>query len=317
MARTPVSGEQHVLRAGAYDAIIASVGASLRSLTHRGRDLVVPFDADELRPGFRGATLAPWPNRIVDGRYVFGGEEYRVALTEPERGHALHGLLGWSDYSVTDKGSSHVTLTATIEPQVGYPWRVAVETTYALSSEGLTQSVTARNESATAAPWGVGPHPYLVAGEELIDALTLTLPAAEVLEVTPDRLSPTRLSPVDVDADRFDFRSARPLGAVQIDHAFTSLERDPQGLATVTVTDAEGRGVAMDWDASCPWVQIHTADVDGDPQSPGYRVGLAVEPMTCAPDAFNDASYPFDTGVIEVAPGAQHPAAQWRIRAID
>ena len=73
MARVPVSGEQHVLRAGEYDAIVASVGASLRSLTYRGRDLVVPFDADELRPGFRGATLAPWPNRIVDGRYTFGG----------------------------------------------------------------------------------------------------------------------------------------------------------------------------------------------------------------------------------------------------
>lgn len=316
MARVPVSGEQHVLRAGEYDAIVASVGASLRSLTHRGRDLVVPFGADELRPGFRGATLAPWPNRIVDGRYTFDGEEYQVALSEPDRGHALHGLLGWSDFSVTDKGPSHVTLAATVEPQSGYPWRVEVETTFALSSEGLTQSVTARNDSATAAPWGTGPHPYLVAGDGLVDAWTLTLPAAEVLEVTPDRLSPTELSPVDVDADRFDFRVARALGTVEIDHAFTTLERDDDGLATVTVTDAAGNGVAMDWDSTCPWVQIHTADVDGDPATPGYRVGLAVEPMTCAPDAFNDAAYPFDAGLIVLEPGVQHPGARWRIRAI-
>ncbi|HWS52387.1 MAG TPA: galactose mutarotase, partial [Microbacterium sp.] len=81
-----------------YEAVIASVGASLRSLTFDGRDLVVPFDADEVRPNYRGTTLAPWPNRVVDGRYRFGGVEHRLPLTEPERGHALHGLLAWADY---------------------------------------------------------------------------------------------------------------------------------------------------------------------------------------------------------------------------
>ena len=127
MARTPLSGTQHTLRAGVYEAIIASVGASLRSLTFDGRDLVVPFDADEVRPSYRGATLAPWPNRVVDGIYTFGGVERKVALTEPARHHALHGLAGWLDFQATDKGPSHVTLAATIEPQTGYPWRVTVD----------------------------------------------------------------------------------------------------------------------------------------------------------------------------------------------
>ena len=63
MARTPASGIQHTIRAGEYEAVIASVGATLRSLTYAGRDLVVPFGADEVRPAHRGATLAPWPNR--------------------------------------------------------------------------------------------------------------------------------------------------------------------------------------------------------------------------------------------------------------
>jgi aldose 1-epimerase len=317
VARTPASGSQHALRAGDYEAVIASVGASLRSLTYRGRDLIVPFAADEVRPNYRGATLAPWPNRIVDGRYAFRGEEYRVALTEPDRGHALHGLLGWAEFAPVDKGASHVTLAATIEPQLGYPWRVTVAAAFALSSQGLTQTVTARNESATPAPWGTAPHPYLVGGDGRVDDWTLTLPAAEVLEVTADRLVPTRLSPVEVDAARFDYRAPRLLGDVEIDHAFTALSRGEDGLATVKLTDAAGRGVAMEWDASCPWVQVHTADVDGDPASPGYRVGLAVEPMTCAPDAFNSDAYPFGTGLLELAPGAPHPSASWRIRALD
>ncbi len=96
--RTPVSGIQHTLRCDQYEAVIASVGASLRKLRHEGRDLVVPFEADELRPGYRGATLAPWPNRVVDGRYSFGGEEYELradraeARTRPPRPRAVARL---------------------------------------------------------------------------------------------------------------------------------------------------------------------------------------------------------------------------------
>lgn len=312
----PLSGAQHVIRAADYEAVVASVGASLRSLTFEGRDLVVPFDADEVRPAYRGATLAPWPNRVVDGRYRFGEVDYELALTEPTRAHALHGLAAWLGYRAVEKSTDSVTLEAVIEAQTGYPWRVVVRTRYAADAQGLTQTVTATNDSATPAPWGTGPHPYLVAGSSPFDEWTLELPAAEVLHVTPDRLIPTDLRPVDADdAERFDYRSPRVLGAAEIDHAYTALARDSAGEATVRVTDASGSGVAMVWDASCPWVQIHTADLPGGPSQPGHRAGLAVEPMTCAPDAFNAARYGFDTGLIALAPAAS-ATAQWRIAAV-
>lgn len=312
--RTLLSGTQHALRAGDYEAVISSVGASLRSLTYDGRDLTVPFDADEVRPSYRGATLAPWPNRIVDGKYTFADVERQVALTEPARHHALHGLAGWLDYEAIDKGPSHVTLTAAIVPQTGYPWRVVIETTFSLDADGLTQTVTATNESPDAAPWGTGPHPYLVAGDGHVDDWTLDLPAAEVLAVTPDRLSPIGLRPVDADdPTRFDFRQARQIGDVEIDHAYTALNRDAEGFATVRVTDSAGSGVEMVWDAACPWVQIHTSDKGVG--KPGHRTGLAVEPMTCAPDAFNADRYDYDAGLIVLAPGAS-ASASWRICAI-
>lgn len=312
--RTLLSGTQHALRAGDYEAVIASVGASLRSLTYEGRDLTVPFDADEVRPSYRGATLAPWPNRIVDGKFTFDGVERQVALTEPARHHALHGLAGWLDFEAIDKSPSHVTLAAVITPQTGYPWRIVVTTTFSLDADGLTQTVTATNESPDAAPWGTGPHPYLVAGAGHVDDWTLELPADEVLAVTPDRLSPIGLRPVDADdAERFDFRAARRIGTVEIDHAYTALTRDADGFATVRLMDAGGRGVEMTWDAECPWVQIHTSDKGIG--KPGHRTGLAVEPMTCAPDAFNADRYDYDTGLIVLEPGAS-AAASWRIAAL-
>ncbi|MGA1827820.1 aldose 1-epimerase family protein [Microbacterium sp.] len=312
--RTVLSGTQHALRAGAYEAVIASVGASLRSLTCNGRDLTLPFDADEVRPSYRGATLAPWPNRIMDGTYTFGGVERQVALTEPARGHALHGLAAWLDYDAIDKGSSHVTLSAAIVPQTGYPWRIVIETTFSLDADGLTQTVTATNESPDAAPWGTASHPYLVAGEGQVDDWTLDLPADEVLAVTPGRLSPIALRPVEADDPaRFDFREARQIGTVEIDHAYTALRRDEDGRAIVRVADAAGAGVEMAWDAACPWVQVYTSDKGVG--KPGHRTALAVEPMTCAPDAFNADRYDYDAGLIVLEPGAS-ASASWRICAI-
>jgi aldose 1-epimerase len=313
MARTPLSGTQHALRAGDYEAVIASVGASLRSLTYGGRDLVVAFDADVVRPSYRGATLAPWPNRVVDGTYSFGGRDFQLALTEPARHHALHGLAGWLDFDAVDKGPDHVTLEAVVEPQTAYPWRIVVTTTFELGPDGLTQTVTARNESTDAAPWGTGPHPYLVAGDGSLDDWILELPAAQVLAVTDDRLSPIDLEPVGQDDPaRFDFREARAIGSVEIDHAFTELRRDDEGTTTVRLTDAAGQGVAMSWDAACPWVQIHTAD---KPDPAENRLGLAVEPMTCAPDAFNADRYTYDSGLIVLEP-EQSATASWCISAI-
>lgn len=312
MARTPLSGTQHALRAGDYEAVIASVGATLRTLRFQGRDLIVSFDADELRPFYRGVTLAPWPNRIVGGRYSYAGADLQVAITEPDRGHALHGFSPWLEFEAIDKGSGHVTLAATIEPQAGYPWRVVVETTFSLRADGLTQTVTARNLSADAAPWGTGPHPYLRPGPGALDTWTLEVPAAEVL-LADDRLSPTTLAGVEVDAARFDFRTPRQIGAVELDNAYTGLARGADGIAVVRLTDPSGTGVEMRWDAACPWVQIHTAD--RVPGTPEHRAGLAVEPMTCAPDAFNADSYGFDTGLIVIEPGAS-TSASWRIAAL-
>ncbi|MDD7961482.1 aldose 1-epimerase family protein [Microbacterium thalli] len=308
------SGTSYVLRAGEAEAIIASVGASLRSYRVDGRDLVVPYGEDEVRPGYRGATLAPWPNRVVDGEYEVAGTRYKLALTEPQRHHALHGLVAWLDFDAVVVAADHVTLAATVVAQTAYPWTMRVETTYRLGADGLTQTVRATNESADAAPFGTGPHPYLVAGASPLDEWTLELPADRVLEVTPDRLAPIALADV-AGSERFDFREPRTLGAVEIDHAFTDVSRSASGEATVRVTDPAGTGVAISWGEACAWVQVHTADLPGGPAQPGHRAGLAVEPMTCAPDAFNASRYDYDAGLIFIQPGASSEAS-WRISAL-
>ena len=68
-----------------------------------------------------------------------------------------------------------------------------------------------------------------------------------------------------------------------IDHAFSDLERDDDGLAWVRLTAPDGRGVAVWMDAAYGYLQLFTGDVVPEPRR---RRGLAVEPMTCPPNAF-------------------------------
>lgn len=306
----PASGMQHEITWGSYRAVVADVGATLRVLEHEGRPLVVPFEADRVRPYFRGANLTPWPNRVVDGRYTFGGQTHQLALTEPARGHALHGLAAWAVWTAVEESASAVTLETEIAPQAGYPWRVVTRVTYTLSDAGLRWTVTTTNTGDDEAPYGTGPHPYLVAGAGTLERWTLTLPASQVLEVTPDRLVPVGVASVaESEGGALDFRAGRPIGTTFFDHALTGIDRDDAGMARIELRAPEGTGVVMTFDEASPWVQIHTPVGPGLPPE-DVRAGLAVEPMTCPPGALNDG-----TDLIVLAPGASH-SVSWGIAAL-
>ena len=302
-----VSGEQVRLTTRDYTAVVVQVGAALRSLRHHDRDLVVPFAEDEVRPRFRGAVLVPWPNRVADGAYYAGGVRHQLPVTEPARGNALHGLVVWSRFEVHDRDERAVTLQHQLVPQDGYPFSLDVAVRYALADDGLTCTVTTLNTGAAPAPYGIGSHPYLVAGPGGVDEWSLRLPAEEVLEVTSDRLLPVRRQPVT--GTGFDFADGRLLRGLEVDHAFTGLRPDGDGLVRAQVRCDGGGGVESRWDPGVlPWVQVHTADLGAG--ATGSRDGLAVEPMTCPPDAFNSG-----TDLVSLDPGEAHEAS-WTICAL-
>ncbi|TAP44117.1 aldose 1-epimerase family protein [Arthrobacter sp. S39] len=299
-----MSGTEHSIAFGPYSAIITARGGALRELQFQGRHLVVTFGPDGEIPDYRGVICAPWPNRLADGTYSYAGRSFGAALNEPERGTALHGLLTGVEWELRGHTADSVTLAGTVEAGQAYPAGLDVAVTYSLSADGLSATVLTRNTGTETAPYGVCPHPYLVAGSSPLDEWTLELPAREFLAVSAERLLPEGIQPVD--GHEFDFRTPRRLGAVKIDHAFTGIVRGEGGLAAVRVLDPAGTGVELEWDANWPWVQVHTADKPAGKD----RLGLAVEPMTCPPDAFNSG-----TDLAHLAPGESHEAG-WTIRAL-
>jgi aldose 1-epimerase len=297
-----VNEVEYELKAGDYTAVVTSRAAALRSLRLSGRDLVVPFERGGPIPDYRGIIAAPWPNRIADGHYRFEGVNHEVPVNETERGCALHGFAFTLDWDLQSLDDSSVVLFCDVGPRDGYPFSVQLTATYRLSDEGLHGTVQAVNTGTTTAPYGVCPHPYLVAGPAPLDEWTLQIPAETFLEVTPDRLLPVATRPVE--GHEYDFRTRRPLGATEIDHAFTDITFDARGRAVLVATDPSGTGVGIAWDTACQWLQVHTADKK--PPFPN-RLGLAVEPMTCPPDAFRSG-----TDLIRLGPGDTHDAG-WRI----
>ncbi|MGH3487315.1 MAG: aldose 1-epimerase family protein [Actinopolymorphaceae bacterium] len=304
------SGEQYSMTAVGYTATVTEVGATLRKLAYDGRPLVAGFAAEEIRPAYRGALLAPWPNRVADGAYDFGGTTHQLALNEPGRHNSLHGLVAWASWTLLERSADRVVLGHRLFPQDGYPFRLDLTVSYVLSVDGLTTSLTALNAGVDEAPYGCGPHPYVVAGPGRVDDWSLELPAESYLEVTPDRLLPVRVTPVE--GTSYDFRQRRGIGTTFIDHAFTGLGHADGGQlgarTRARILSGDGTGVELSWNATTlPWVQVHTAD---RPEPELNRAGLAVEPMTCPPDAFNSR-----TDLVVLAPGDAHEAS-WTITAV-
>ena len=295
------TGRQLSMRHCDFSAVVTELGAGLRELTWRGRPLVVGFGPDELPIGYQGAVLAPWPNRIADGRYTFAGQSQQLDLTEPDRLNSLHGLVIWEPWQVDALEDASVRLTHRLWPHPGYPFVLDLEVGYRLGDNGLTFELTATNAGDSAAPYGGSFHPYLVAGDGDVDSWTVQSPAASYLTVDPDRLLPQQVVPVSGGQHAFDVRQPSSLRGVEVDHAFTDILFDDTGSAELTLIDQGGQGVRMSWDRRCPWLQLC---IPG-PQRPAmHRKSLAVEPMTCPPDAFNSG-----VDLVVLQPGQSHSLA--------
>jgi aldose 1-epimerase len=292
MTSLPPSGIQVELRHGSHRAVIVEAGGGLRSYTHDGRAILDGYPEEEMASGGRGQVLFPWPNRLAGGRWDDEGSERQLPLSEPSQGNAIHGLVRWSTWDVRPAGSAGANARYTLMPQPSFPFRLSIEIDYRLSTGGLAVTTTVRNDSARVAPFGLGFHPYLSAGDGLVDDLALTAPAETHLLLDPSGI-PNGREPVA--GSSVDYRAARSIGSAVLDDGFTAVQRGEGELAQVTV-DGPGGRVELWAGPGYEYLQVFT----GDTLAPAAkRRGLAVEPMTCPPNALATGE-----GLIHLDPAA-------------
>jgi aldose 1-epimerase len=276
----PPSGKQYELIHGDQRAVVVEVGGGIRAYDHGERPVLHPYPVEAMCDGAHGAPLVPWPNRLADGRYRFQGEEYQVALTEPEKHNAIHGFLLWRSWDAVERAGDRVVMATRLHPLRGYPFTLDVRVEYSLGPDGLTVVTTSTNVGDRACPFGSGHHPYLSPGTGPIDGCVLTVDAATRIMTDERRQLPTGVE--HVDGTPYDFRAGARIGDLAVDFAFTDLARDDDGRAWVRLAGPDGRTAELWVDGSYPIVEIFTADA----LAPGRRrMGLGTEPMTCPPNA--------------------------------
>jgi aldose 1-epimerase len=225
-------------------------------------------------------VLIPWPNRIDRGRYSWNGQSQQLPINEIERSNAIHGLVRFAAWTCRASSDDRVEMAHTLWPSPGYPFRLDLIVAYEISDAALVVTTTARNTGTDPAPFGAGQHPYFSPpGGVTVDECELMVPAERYLE-TDDRGLP--VASHSVDGSAYDFRTARPIGALRLDTAFTELARDAHGRAHMRL-ESQGRTVTLWMDEHYPYVQVFTGDTL---PSPRCRTSVAIEPMTCPPNAF-------------------------------
>jgi aldose 1-epimerase len=300
------TGRPIVLERDGVRAELGTVAAVLRSLTVDGADLTLPIPADRAPGMCNGVILSPWPNRVRDARWMLDGTEQHLDITEPALGGALHGLLQFADYEITEQSADAVTLAATIFPQHGWPFLVETWVRYELAPDGLAVTHGARNLSAARAPYATGSHPYLRVGDAAIAELELTVQASSYFEVD-ERLNPVAERPVAGTA--YDLRTARLVGGLALDTAFGEVQHAnvAAGRGDVAWLSAPNGSRTILWQ-STEWGYLQVFTTHEMDSAAGPIDAIAIEPMTAPPDALNSGQ-----GLIWLEPGTTWEGS-WGLR---
>lgn len=279
------SGESIIIKTNDYEACIVTVGAGLCYLKYKQQDLVIAHDPTEIPLAHLGKILTPWPNRIANGNYIFDGKSYSLAINDRANNAAIHGLEAWVLWQIDSIYPNSCTLSTNVVPIYGYPFNILCQVTYTLSDEkGLEVSIYAKNIGKETAPYGCGSHPYLTCNNQPIEDLFFTLDSYKTY-VVDENLNPKEL--VDSNNIGLDFSRRRQIQDTKIDHTFIPNKKHWEAIL-------EGEKLSVTMSSDCPFIQIYSGEKLA-------RKGIAIEPMSCAPDAFNSK-----LGLVKLKPNQSH-----------
>lgn len=241
---------------------------------------------------FHGRMLMPFADRIPGGRYRWDGAEHRLPINDSEHGDAIHGFLYRQSMDRVDEhhapSARSLHLSTVLPPQQGYPWSLRVELSYTLMIDRFSLRFRTWNLSASPAPFCAGWHPYfLVPGAPgtTVDSAELQVVADRYLEADAQLRLSGKTPPVD--GSPYDFRTARPIGATELDIALTL----PDPERTAIVLRGRQREIAVHMGGAWSKTQLFV---------PPDRAAIAIEPISAPGEAFTAPSL----GLITIQPGA-------------
>jgi aldose 1-epimerase len=252
-------------------------------------------DELEAAKGARCWIMAPFANRIQNGKYYFNGTDYELSPIPP-RDQVMHGFLSNIQYELYKTDTTENSIEATFvtkktRPGVfsGYPFSLDVYVKYKLEDGKLSCKIIGENVGEEPLPFGSGWHSYLKTGDEGIEHLILTLDAEKTIAVDSN-LIPLSGENAFVDVINFphlDFRSdrladKRILKNKKLDNAFTELKKCKDGFSKASLYDPHN-GLKITLFQRGGVTLVFT----GDSLKTRPRKAVAIEPMQFITNVFN------------------------------
>ncbi|HKJ96794.1 MAG TPA: aldose 1-epimerase [Thermoplasmataceae archaeon] len=249
-------------------AALEEKGAYLRSLALGGQD-IIKGSADGKPTHGGSAVLIPYAGRVKNATYTFEGKKYDLPENNGE--HSIHGYLKDVLWSVKEKSEDSVTFSSDFS-DTGYPSSIHTEIEYRIGGQDLTVITSVRNSGTEDIPLLIGFHPYFITG--VAWALSHTEPLRKLN--FEEGFFP------DGTYEDIDFNRMKNPQDMSFDNSYV-------GGGEITLSRKGGSIVIRR--TNMPYLVIYNGTY-----SEGKSV--AIEPMTGAPDAFNNG-----IGLITVEPG--------------
>lgn len=270
--------------AGKVSGVVSTAGAALKSLRVDGVEIITPTIGHELNPYADGLVMAPWANRIDNGKWTLAGKELQLEINDPSTNNAIHGLVSQTVFDIVHQTKSSVTLKTRLMASVGYPFELEISVSYKLTSTGIGVTHFAKNLSQEAAPYVVGAHPYFQISGTPTENLEIKSSARSV-DLVNNRKIP--IGRQKISGSEFDITNWRKLSSCHFDHGFSELERDSQGDAHHYLRAPGGALLDVWQSAEMKYAFIFTPDFYTNNADQTPRTAIAIEPQTGPANAFN------------------------------
>ncbi|MBK7938053.1 MAG: hypothetical protein IPJ82_13600 [Lewinellaceae bacterium] len=275
-------------------SVVPGRGANVTDLLFSGENILdgytTPEELEAAKWG-KSVLLFPFPNRLKDGRYNWLGTQYEFPLNNAATGNAIHGFIRDESFEVVyvflaqDEASILCSYTYGGEYPF-YPFPFVIEVEFSIHNNGtFTLETACRNLHDRPIPVGFGWHPYFRLTDKA-DKHRMQLPPCE--KVTIDE----RMIPTGERQVYGDFRKKRTVEDTFLDNCFCSLNA---GGSYRMILEGAGRSLAVQASSrQFPFFQVFT---------PPHRESIALEPMSCNVDAFNNGE-----GLVALGPGKEWKA---------
>ena len=271
--------ELHNPQTGTGFSIVPGAGANVLDIRFSNQSILDGYTSPEdLEAGKWGKSsiLFPFPNRLDGGKYTWLGKKYQFPINNAATGNAIHGFVREESFEpeFVFLGQDLASIRCYFDYRGDrdyYPFPFSMELEFTIHDSGKFElQVEVMNLHATPVPFGFGWHPYFRLANKA-DLHQLKLPPNEKVLIN-ERMIPTGARTVFTD-----FQTLKKVEDVTLDTCFHYAK--PTGSYQVTL---EGEGQTLSMKASAaefPFFQVFT---------PPHRESIALEPMSCNVNMFNN-----------------------------